>query len=115
MCVESMVVTVSNAIASGAALTKSGAGTVTLAGPNGFTAATINGGTIAGGTLTLSAGATALTSSATSAVNSNVTITMIKDRTHNTIWSHIAADADETADRIIQFVRATTASRQSTR
>ena len=67
--------TVSNAITNGAALTKSGAGTLTLAGTNGFTAATINGGTIAGGTLTLNSGATALTSSATSAVNSNVTIT----------------------------------------
>ncbi len=50
-----------------------------------------------------------------SAGNANVTIAMIKDRTHNTIWSHIAADGDEAADRIIQFIRATTASRESTR
>lgn len=42
-----------------------------------------------------------------SAGNSNVTIAMVKDRTHNTIWSHIAADGDEAADRIVQFIRAT--------
>ena len=47
--------------------------------------------------------------------NANVTVAMVKDRTHNTIWSHIAADGDEAADRIIQFIRATTASRESTR
>jgi acetyl esterase/lipase len=47
--------------------------------------------------------------------NSSVTIAMIKDRTHNTIWSRIATDGDEVADRIIQFIRATTASRESTR
>jgi acetyl esterase/lipase len=39
--------------------------------------------------------------------NANVTIAMIKERTHNTIWSHIAEDGDEAAERIIQFVRAT--------
>jgi acetyl esterase/lipase len=47
--------------------------------------------------------------------NANVTIAMINGRTHNTIWSRIASDGDEAADRIIQFIRATTASRESTR
>lgn len=47
--------------------------------------------------------------------NVNVTIAMINGRTHSTIWGRIASDGDEAADRIIQFVRATTASRASTR
>ncbi|MBI3403252.1 MAG: alpha/beta hydrolase [Acidobacteria bacterium] len=47
--------------------------------------------------------------------NANVTIAMINGRTHNTIWSHIAQDGDETAERIIQFVRATIDSRATSR
>jgi hypothetical protein len=38
---------------------------------------------------------------------------MIKERTHNTIWSHIAEGGDEAAERIIQFVRATVTGRGS--
>ena len=34
----------------------------------------------------------------------HVTIAMIKGRTHDTIWSHIGADRDEVAERIIEFV-----------
>jgi acetyl esterase/lipase len=50
-----------------------------------------------------------------SAGNSNVTIAMIKDRTHNTIWSRVAQDGDEAAERMIQFVRTTTGVRESAR
>lgn len=44
-----------------------------------------------------------------------VTIAMIHNRTHNTIWSKVKEDGDETAERIIQFVRATTGAKESTR
>ena len=47
--------------------------------------------------------------------NTNVTIAKISDRTHNTIWSRIAQASDETAERIIQFVRATAGSRETSR
>jgi acetyl esterase/lipase len=56
---------------------------------------------------------TAVAEAMKSAGNPNVTIAMIKDRTHNTIWSRIAANGDEAAERIMQFVRATTGSRHS--
>jgi acetyl esterase/lipase len=36
----------------------------------------------------------------------DVNIAMIPGRTHNTIWSKVAEDGDETASRIIDFVRA---------
>jgi acetyl esterase/lipase len=36
----------------------------------------------------------------------DVSIVMIAGRTHNTIWSKVAEDGDETAGRIIDFVRA---------
>jgi acetyl esterase/lipase len=35
---------------------------------------------------------------------SNVEISMIRDRTHATIWSRVATDGDETAEQIIRFV-----------
>ena len=38
----------------------------------------------------------------------DVSIAMIPGRTHNTIWSKVADDGDETAGRIIDFVRAHT-------
>ena len=43
----------------------------------------------------------------------DVTITMISGRTHNTIWSKVAEDGDETAGRIIDFVRAHTTAQRS--
>jgi acetyl esterase/lipase len=45
--------------------------------------------------------------------STRVEITQIPGRTHNTIWSSIAADDDEAARRIIEFVRATTTARGS--
>jgi acetyl esterase/lipase len=41
--------------------------------------------------------------------NARVEIAQIAGRTHNTIWSKVAEESDETADRIIKFVRGTTA------
>jgi hypothetical protein len=38
---------------------------------------------------------------------------MISGRTHNTIWSKGAEDGDETAGRIIDFVRAHTTAQRS--
>ena len=48
-----------------------------------------------------------------SAGNTNVTIAMIKDRTHNSIWSKVKEEGDEVAGKIIDFVRATAAPRGS--
>ena len=45
--------------------------------------------------------------------NAHVEIALIAGRTHDTIWSHMAADGDEAADRIIQFVHATAVARVS--
>lgn len=43
----------------------------------------------------------------------DVSIAMIAGRTHNTIWSKVAEDGDETAARIIDFVRAHTTVQRS--
>ncbi len=69
--------TVSNPITNGAALAKTGAGTLTLNGTSNFTSLTTNGGTITGGTLWLDSGNTALISGGTSAVDSDVTFTTL--------------------------------------
>jgi acetyl esterase/lipase len=45
--------------------------------------------------------------------NAQVEIAQIAGRTHTTIWSKMANDGDETAARIIQFVRSTIAPRTS--
>jgi acetyl esterase/lipase len=47
--------------------------------------------------------------------NARVEIVQIAGRTHNSIWSRVAEDGDETADRIIKFVRGTTALPRSNR
>ncbi|MCX6976433.1 MAG: hypothetical protein NTX04_00535, partial [Verrucomicrobia bacterium] len=57
-------VTFANAISNGTNLAKSGAGTLTLAGTNGFSDLITSGGIITGGVITLNSGATALTSNA---------------------------------------------------
>ena len=43
----------------------------------------------------------------------DVAVAMISGRTHNTIWSKMAEDGDETAARIIDFVRTHAGSQQS--
>ena len=63
--------TVTDSITNTTTLTKTGAGSLTLAA-NAFTSATIDGGTIAGGLLTLTNGSTALTSNGTSAISADV-------------------------------------------
>ena len=45
--------------------------------------------------------------------NAQVEIAQIAGRTHTTIWSKMANDGDETAARIIQFVRSTIVPRTS--
>ena len=45
--------------------------------------------------------------------DTQVEIAEIPDRTHETIWSKLAEPNDETAERIIQFVRAHTTARRS--
>ncbi|MCE9609704.1 MAG: autotransporter-associated beta strand repeat-containing protein, partial [Chthoniobacter sp.] len=68
-------VTFVNAISNGTILAKSGAGTLTLAGTNGFSDLTTSGGIITGGAITLSGGATALTGNASGTILSDVTLT----------------------------------------
>ena len=46
---------------------------------------------------------------------STVASVQIPGRTHNTIWSKVAEDGDETAGRIVEFVRSTTARTASSR
>ncbi len=43
----------------------------------------------------------------------DVAIAQLNGRTHNTIWSKVAEDGDETATRIIEFVRAHTSVKRS--